>query len=162
MTVSDCPSQADTRAFFWLSTPQGLATTEILRAFCFEKVKETLGGRLWCCKGVALTPFTCYYGDPFCHPTIIILSLTFCCLFMSLLLGESIFVRDEEELVKTPAFTSHRKGLNQWVQDKWSSSARAQQDCCVADLEDPIQKVWVHLQVNTIALTVLTKSKLSE
>lgn len=48
------------------------------------------------------------------------------------------------------------------VHQHWSFSTGAEQGCDVADLEDPIQKVWVHLQVNTITVTVLTKGKLSE
>lgn len=54
-------------------------------------------------QGVALAPLVCYYGDPFCHSTIIILSMTFCCLLMSLLLGENTFFRDEEELFEALA-----------------------------------------------------------
>lgn len=62
-------------------------------------------------QGVALAPLVCYYGDPFCHPTIIILSMTFCCLLMSLLLGENTFFRDED-LFEDLACMSCRRGLN--------------------------------------------------
>lgn len=46
------------------------------------------------------------------------------------------------------------------VLQQGSASTRTEQDCGVPELENPIQKVWMHFQETTTALTALTKGKL--